>query len=86
MLHENELLQDQMAQTERDTVDVISYLKKEDIRKDDQVNTSGFISVYIFSPAFMMFIFYFLYLMSAYQIPGLRNADVYPLGITLFCL
>ena len=37
-MFENEELQNQMAQTERDTVEVISFLKKEDIKKDEQVN------------------------------------------------
>ncbi|XP_065052525.1 basal body-orientation factor 1-like [Rhopilema esculentum] len=38
LLYENEGLQNQMAQIERDTVDVISFLKKEDMKKDDQVD------------------------------------------------
>jgi len=37
LLFENEGLQNQMAQAERDTVDVITFLKKEDMKKDDQV-------------------------------------------------
>ena len=31
------MLQNQMSQTERDTLEVISYLKQEDMKKDDQV-------------------------------------------------
>ncbi|XP_065070996.1 basal body-orientation factor 1-like [Rhopilema esculentum] len=41
LLYENEGLQNQMAQIERDTVDVISFLKKEDMKKDDQVLLSN---------------------------------------------
>ena len=37
LVYDNEALQNQMVQTERDTIDVISFLKKEDMKKDDQV-------------------------------------------------
>lgn len=37
LLSENELLQNQMSATERDTIEVISYLKKEDIQKDQLI-------------------------------------------------
>ena len=37
LLYENDMLQNQMSQTERDTLEVISYLKQEDMKKDDQV-------------------------------------------------
>ena len=35
---ENETLRDQLRQTEKDTLDVISFLKKQDIDKDAEVN------------------------------------------------
>lgn len=35
---ENETLRDQMRQTQKDTLDVISFLKKQDIDKDAEVN------------------------------------------------
>eukprot|EP00112_Aurelia_sp_Birch-Aquarium-sp1_P001158 Seg112.7 transcript_id=Seg112.7/GoldUCD/mRNA.D3Y31 product="Basal body-orientation factor 1" protein_id=Seg112.7/GoldUCD/D3Y31 len=38
LLFENESLQNQVAQTERDTVEVVSYLKKADIKKDGQID------------------------------------------------
>jgi len=38
LLRENEKLQTQVTQTERDTVDVISFLRDEDIKKNNQVN------------------------------------------------
>ncbi|PFX18447.1 basal body-orientation factor 1-like [Stylophora pistillata] len=38
LLYENDILQMQMASTEKDTLDVISYLKQEDSKKDDQVS------------------------------------------------
>ena len=37
LLHENEKLQTQVAQTEKDTIDVISFLKHEDEKKNAQV-------------------------------------------------
>lgn len=37
LLAENDLLQTQMSATERDTIEVISYLKKEDISKDQLI-------------------------------------------------
>lgn len=37
LLHENEKLQTQVAQTEKDTIDVISFLKLEDTKKDVQI-------------------------------------------------
>lgn len=37
LVYENDILQMQMASTEKDTLDVISYLKQEDSKKDDQV-------------------------------------------------
>ncbi|CAH3161550.1 unnamed protein product [Pocillopora meandrina] len=38
LVYENDILQMQMASTEKDTLDVISYLKQEDSKKDDQVS------------------------------------------------
>lgn len=38
LLRENEKLQTQVAQTEKDTVDVISFLRDEDIKKNNQIN------------------------------------------------
>ena len=37
LVYENDMLQMQMSSTERDTLDVISYLKQEDAKKDEQV-------------------------------------------------
>jgi hypothetical protein len=34
---ENEGLHTQMAQTEKDTIDVVTYLKRQDLEKDKQV-------------------------------------------------
>lgn len=34
---ENDLLRNQMQQTELDTIDVITFLKKQDQKKDEQV-------------------------------------------------
>ncbi|KAK3708366.1 hypothetical protein QZH41_014832, partial [Actinostola sp. cb2023] len=38
LLYENDSLQQQMSQSERDTIEVISFLKQEDMKKDDQVS------------------------------------------------
>jgi len=38
LLRENERLQTQVSQTEKDTVDVISFLRDEDIKKNNQIN------------------------------------------------
>eukprot|EP00794_Sanderia_malayensis_P017759 gene17759-19532_t len=38
LLTENEQLQNQMLQTERDTVEVVAFLKKEDLKKDEQID------------------------------------------------
>ncbi|XP_031564389.1 basal body-orientation factor 1-like [Actinia tenebrosa] len=38
LLYENDSLQQQMTQSERDTIDVISFLKQEDMKKDEQVS------------------------------------------------
>jgi hypothetical protein len=35
---DNETLRDQMRQTEKDTIDVVSFLKKQDLDKDTEVN------------------------------------------------
>ena len=37
LVYENDMLQMQMSNTERDTLDVITYLKQEDGKKDEQV-------------------------------------------------
>lgn len=37
LVYENDVLQMQMSNTERDTLDVITYLKQEDGKKDEQV-------------------------------------------------
>ena len=34
---DNETLRDQMRQTEKDTLDVVSFLKKQDVEKDTEV-------------------------------------------------
>ena len=39
---ENDALQGQMLQTEKDTIDVITFLKKEDAVKDQHVNRLSF--------------------------------------------
>ncbi|CAF1062623.1 unnamed protein product [Didymodactylos carnosus] len=36
LANENETLRDQMRQTEKDTIDVVTYLKKQDIDKDSE--------------------------------------------------
>ena len=36
--NENDALRDQMRQTEKDTIDVISYMKKQDVDKDTEVD------------------------------------------------
>ena len=38
LMLENDALQNQMLQTERDTIDVITFLKKEDAVKDNHVS------------------------------------------------
>ena len=38
LVYENDMLQMQMSSTEKDTLDVISYLKQEDGKKDEQVH------------------------------------------------
>ena len=38
---ENEKLHDTLYQAERDTIEVITYLKKEDLIKDEQVKKAG---------------------------------------------
>jgi len=35
---DNEQLRDQMRQTEKDTLDVVAFLKKQDLDKDAEVN------------------------------------------------
>ena len=40
---ENDALQGQMLQTEKDTIDVITFLKKEDAVKDQHVNLQALI-------------------------------------------
>lgn len=42
LVYENDMLQMQMSSTERDTLDVISYLKQEDGKKDEQVHRIGY--------------------------------------------
>lgn len=42
LVYENDMLQMQMSSTERDTLDVISYLKQEDGKKDEQVHQIGY--------------------------------------------
>lgn len=39
LVYENDMLQMQMSNTEKDTLDVISYLKQEDGKKDEQVQS-----------------------------------------------
>ncbi len=40
MATDNETLRDQMRQTEKDTIDVVTFLKKQDLDKDTEVNYS----------------------------------------------
>ena len=42
LMLENDALQTQMFQTERDTIDVVTFLKKQDHDKDAQVKLSFF--------------------------------------------
>ena len=46
LVMENEDLRGQMKQTERDTIDVITYLKKEDQTKDEQIFKLQLVSQY----------------------------------------
>ena len=39
---ENESLNTQMRQTEKDTIDVVTYLKRQDLEKDKQVGVDKF--------------------------------------------
>ena len=41
LLHENDILQMQMSNSERDTLEVISFLKQEDSKKDEQVTNTN---------------------------------------------
>ncbi|PVD25507.1 hypothetical protein C0Q70_13163 [Pomacea canaliculata] len=41
LMVENEALQSQMLQTERDTIDVVTYFKKQDAQKDLQLQQLG---------------------------------------------
>ena len=49
LLHENEKLRTQVTQTERDTIDVISFLKREDEKKNAQVEFLQIFVVKVFS-------------------------------------
>lgn len=49
LLHENEKLQTQVAQTEKDTIDVISFLKREDEKKNARVEFPQIFVVKVFS-------------------------------------
>ncbi len=40
--NENETLRDQMRQTEKDTIDVVTFLKKQDSDKDSEVNNRNY--------------------------------------------
>ena len=52
---ENEALQRQMLQSEKDTIDVITYLKKEDQTKDEQIFKLQLVSQY-----FLILLLYFI--------------------------
>ena len=41
LLYENDILQMQMSNSERDTLEVISFLKQEDSKKDEQVTNTN---------------------------------------------
>lgn len=43
LMLENDALQTQMFQTERDTIDVITYLKQQDQDKESQVSQKSFL-------------------------------------------
>ena len=47
LVYENDMLQMQMSNTEKDTLDVISFLKQEDGKKDEQVYIFSEIRNYI---------------------------------------
>ena len=49
LMAENETLQSAIQRTERDTIEVITFLKKEDSQKDKQVRLHGVFN-YIFMP------------------------------------
>ncbi len=38
MANENETMRDHMHQTEKDTIDVVTFLRKQDVDKDSEVN------------------------------------------------
>ena len=42
LLVENEILQNKLVQSEKDTLQVVSFLKKEDVKKEEQVNSKLF--------------------------------------------
>jgi len=44
---ENDALQDQVRQTEKDTVDVLGFLKGQDEQKDQQVSKSYFFQMVV---------------------------------------
>jgi hypothetical protein len=38
LANDNETMRDHMHQTEQDTIDVVTFLKKQDVNKDNEVN------------------------------------------------
>ena len=55
LLLENDTLQNQVSQTEKDTIDVITYLKRQDQDKDRQVRQHGF---YFFMKSYLPITFF----------------------------
>ncbi len=56
MATENDTLRDQMRQTEKDTIDVVSFLKKQDLDKDTEVNYIILNSIiYLFFDSFKIY-------------------------------
>ena len=51
LLLENETLQDKLVQAEKDTVQVISFLKAEDVKKEEKVNDLTTRHIYIYHPS-----------------------------------
>ena len=55
---ENEALSVQMQQTEKDTIDVITYLKRQDQEKDRQVRANSCLDLYMDETVFLLLQFF----------------------------
>ena len=52
---ENEELRDHMRQTEKDTIDVVSFLKKQDLEKDAEVSSDSIFNLQNLNVFFWVF-------------------------------